>query len=531
MFIMIASWRSTSPHLSVRDRLGKTFSEAALSITITSITDALAFGIGAISNFPSVRIFCCYCGVAIVFDYIYQVTFFGGCMALIGRREKQNRHCVTFRKVVSKKEAPSSIYKLFCAGGVSRMPKNYENKTSEHIVMRIFKEYYGPLLTKRWFKVLTLFLYLGYIGVAIFGCLQLSEGIDTKQLALDDSYSVQYYEDERTPFQEYGPVVQVVITTPQNYSDTRVQTEITNVLENLQSTTFFHNATSQSTKCWLLDYLQFLNQTNLSYNSEHSFIYHLRNNFSMIPLYEHYRLDVVYSTDDMTIESSRCLVTSRHIANATVERKREFMDNCRQTVDASWIPMLAYHPSFIFDDHFAAILPSTIQNVLIAAVGMLFVSLLLIPQPICGLYVTISITSIIVGVIGFMALWDVGLDFVSMIIIVVCIGFSVDYTAHVAYVFVISQRDSRNERAIESLHLLGLPILQSVFSTIIAVSLISTSKTYVFRNIFKEVFLGILFGGIHGLLFLPVLLSSIGPSKRADNKVHVLQIKVLPAKN
>ncbi|XP_070560881.1 patched domain-containing protein 3-like isoform X2 [Ptychodera flava] len=517
-FIMIASWRSTSPHLSVRDRLGKTFSEAALSITITSITDALAFGIGAISNFPSVRIFCCYCGVAIVFDYIYQLTFFGGCMALIGRREKQNRHCVTFRKVVSKKEAPSTQYKLFCAGGVSKMPENYEVDKSEHIIMKFFNEYYGPFITKKWFKGLTLFVYLGYLGVSIFGCLQLSEGINPKQLALEDSYSVGYYDTHETYFIQYGPVVQMVITTPQHYSDASVQEEFRRVLQELRDTSYFHKDGTHTTQCWLIEYLEFLNQSGLSYDGEDMFIFHLRNSFLNFQSYMKYEVDVVFSFDNTTIEASRCLVISHNISNANVERKREFMDRSREIAALSWIPMLVYHPSFIFDDHFAAILPSTIQNVLIAVVSMLLVSLLLIPQPICGLYVTISITSIIVGVIGFMALWDVGLDFVSMIIIVVCIGFSVDYTAHVAYVFVISQRDSRNERAIESLHLLGLPILQSVFSTILAVSLISTTKTYMFRAIFKEIFLGILFGGIHGLLFLPVFLSSIGPVRTRHKK-------------
>ncbi|XP_070560860.1 patched domain-containing protein 3-like [Ptychodera flava] len=511
MFIMIASWRSTSPHLSVRDRLGKTFSEAALSITITSITDALAFGIGAISNFPSVRIFCCYCGVAIVFDYIYQLTFFGGCMALIGRREKQNRHCVTFRKVVSKKEAPSTLYKLFCAGGVPKIPQNVDVNTSEHFVMRFFSEYYGPFITKKWCKVFTLFLYLGYISVAIFGCLQLSEGINPKQLALDDSYSVRYYDTQQKYFNEFGPIVQIVMTTPQNYSDVSVQTEIQRVLDELQSSFYFHRGSSHTTQCWLLEYLNFLNHTGLSYTAEDYFIYHLRNSFLKFPLYERYQLDLSFSLDNMAIESSRCLVTSRDIANATVERKRKFMHKAREIAESSWIPMLAYHPSFVFDDHFDAILPSTIQNILIAAVGMLLVSLLLIPQPICAVYVTVSIASIVIGVIGYMALWDVGLDFISMIIIVVCIGFSVDYSAHVTYAFVISPRDSRNERAIEGLHLLGLPILQSFISTVLAICLISTAETYAFRAIFKEMLLGMIFGALHGLLFLPVLLSTLGP--------------------
>ncbi|XP_077994721.1 patched domain-containing protein 3-like [Glandiceps talaboti] len=513
MFIMIASWRTTSPRLSVAERLGETFSEAALSITITSLTDALAFGIGAISNFPSVRIFCCYCGVAIVFDYLYQITFFGGCMALIGHREKQNRHCVTMKKVVSKSRAPSKAYRLFCAGGFSSNPNDDIDNASEHIVSKFFAKYYGPFITKGWVKFLTLLLYFGYIGLAIWGCFSLSEGIRPRQLALDNSYTVNYYDAEEKYFLDYGPVIQYVITEHQDYSNEAVQAEVNNVIAQAHQSEYFYSENKYTTQCWLLDYLQFLNQTGFTYTDEDSFISILRNNFLSSVYFEHYKLDIAFDSKNMTIESSRFLVTSRSLSAGTVEEKKEFLHKSRNIAAESSLPMIAYNPSFIFDDHFDAILPSMIQNILIAAAGMLLVSLLLIPQPICSLYVTVSIASIVVGVLGYMAFWDVGLDFVSMITIVVCIGFSVDYSAHVAYIFVISQRDSRNERAIDSLRLLGLPILQSVSSTILAIIPIYTGNTYAFRAIFETLFLGISFGGLHGLLFLPTLLSLIGPGK------------------
>ena len=46
MFILVSCWRYTSFKLSTEERLGQTLKHAAVSITITSITDALAFGIG-----------------------------------------------------------------------------------------------------------------------------------------------------------------------------------------------------------------------------------------------------------------------------------------------------------------------------------------------------------------------------------------------------------------------------------------------------------------------------------------------------
>ena len=46
MFILVSAWRYTSTKLSVEERIGQTLQSAAVSITITSVTDGLAFAIG-----------------------------------------------------------------------------------------------------------------------------------------------------------------------------------------------------------------------------------------------------------------------------------------------------------------------------------------------------------------------------------------------------------------------------------------------------------------------------------------------------
>ena len=106
---MVAAWRQTDFRWTVEERMGKAFSEAALSISITSITDALSIGIGAITQFRSVRIFCTYTVVAVVFDYFYQITFFGACMVLMGKREAANLHPATCTKDVPMSEAGREI--------------------------------------------------------------------------------------------------------------------------------------------------------------------------------------------------------------------------------------------------------------------------------------------------------------------------------------------------------------------------------------------------------------------------------------
>ena len=53
------------------------YSEAAVSITVTSLTDFLSFMCGSFTPFPSVRIFCLYSGVSVLFIYVWHVTLFG----------------------------------------------------------------------------------------------------------------------------------------------------------------------------------------------------------------------------------------------------------------------------------------------------------------------------------------------------------------------------------------------------------------------------------------------------------------------
>lgn len=91
-FVMLAAWRRTSVKLPVPERMGHMMSEAAVSITITSLTDMISFWIGIISPFPSVRIFCTYSALAVAFTYIWHITFFAGCMAVFGYFEQRNRH-------------------------------------------------------------------------------------------------------------------------------------------------------------------------------------------------------------------------------------------------------------------------------------------------------------------------------------------------------------------------------------------------------------------------------------------------------
>ena len=87
MFIMISAWQKTSAKDSVSQRLSTVYSKVAVSITITTISNVLAFYTGIMTSFRSVQYFCIYTGTTLLFCYFYNITCFGAFMALDGKRE------------------------------------------------------------------------------------------------------------------------------------------------------------------------------------------------------------------------------------------------------------------------------------------------------------------------------------------------------------------------------------------------------------------------------------------------------------
>lgn len=116
------------------------------------------------------------------------------------------------------------------------------------------------------------------------------------------------------------------------------------------------------------------------------------------------------------------------------------------------------------------------------------------------------------GVVGFLGWWSVKLDPISMITIIMSIGFSVEFTAHITYGFVIGETDlSSTERTIQALEMLAWPVFQGALSTVIGVTVLAFIDSYMVLVFFKTIFLVISFGALHALLFLPVALSETTP--------------------
>jgi multidrug efflux pump subunit AcrB len=74
-----------------------------------------------------------------------------------------------------------------------------------------------------------------------------------------------------------------------------------------------------------------------------------------------------------------------------------------------------FHEYYPFADQYLELKPALFRNCLLAIICMMFVAFIMIPNFIAGLAIVAAIISIDLGVLGYMSLWGVNLESVSMI--------------------------------------------------------------------------------------------------------------------
>lgn len=517
MFIIVHAFRHTRPEWTVEKRMRDTLADSAVSITITSLTEILAFMIGAVTFFRAVYAFCLFTGVAVLFVFCLEITFFAGCMAYDAKREAANRHAVTMRVVLPKSlsEDKSRLYKVFCIGGVKHKDQVVEEQT-EHLASYLLRQYYGPFLKKKVVKVIVLILYLCYVGVAIYGCTQVELGIDDQRLVRDDSVVGGYLMKLRDDFTVYTDRISFMRTSPADYWDPTVQAAMDRDISKVLDTQYVGSPSLVT--WWLHDYVEYLQQIRGNRTVTQSlFMTILQNDFLQRDEYIKFKLDISFSGDRQAIEATRFFVQTNNITNQDVER--DMIVDLRSLAED--LDLVAYNPSFIFYDQYVTVVPGTLQSIGIALGAVLVVAILIIPHPWCAIVLFLSVMSIVTGVIGIMYFWGVYLDTISMITLIMSVAFSVEFSSHITFAYTRSSSKTRDDQMTQALHVVGYPIVQLGISAVLGIFPIAFSDSYIFQAFFKTIFLAIFFGFLHGFLVLPVVLSLIGVRGKASDYSEV----------
>lgn len=490
MFMLMSGMAQTDPKASVEERIGKTMRTSGISITITSLTDLLAFAAGASSVFLSVRNFCIYSAIAVLFCYINQATFFLACLAINEKRTEQNRHFATCLPV--KKSSDSAAYNVCCAG-----KKPTDKGDAESFLDKVPKYLFPKIIASLIAKVVIAFLFVSFLGVSIWGITRLKQGLELKNLVSESSYYYNF-QDNLDKYFPGGTYISLVFDDVISYADYNNQNAVEGLIAKVKDKSTVQDNVEIN---WLASYKLSSGYVN---TSESAFITGLKT-FLSIQQNQRFLNDIVIDSAKQTILASRIHLISESIKDS--QEQGQFMLGMRELVDGSSLPVFVFSPSFVYYEQYLIILSQTLQTVGIA-VGMIFlVTCIFMPHPLLLVYMTITVAMITTGVFGFLSFIGLTLSSVTMIHIIMSIGFSVDFSAHICHGYNIADGKNKQEKVENGLKSAGIPIFHGAISSILGVVLLAFAKSYIFYSFFQVMSLVITFGILHAVLLLPVVLS------------------------
>lgn len=153
----------------------------------------------------------------------------------------------------------------------------------------------------------------------------------------------------------------------------------------------------------------------------------------------------------------------------------------------------------------------TIRNVLLALVVVFIAALIFLADLSAALIVLINIAVVDVCLLGFIHWFGMHINMVIAINVLLAIGLTVDYSAHIAHAYMHTS-GTRDERARKALEHIGVSVFNGGVTTFIATLALAFARTYVFQVFFRCFVLIVIFGQFFGVIVLPVVLSLVGPT-------------------
>ncbi|XP_067122067.1 patched domain-containing protein 3-like, partial [Centruroides vittatus] len=391
-------------------------------------------------------------------------------------------------------------------------PYDYERtEENEDFFTKTVRDKLGDFIIYTPTKLMVLILYFINLGLGCYGVYFLKQGLDPQIMYPSGS---EIYESSRVYFKyftEYTFPVHIIINKTLDYSDENFQKSVEDLLGRFEAHP--HIADSRFTVSWLKYYKEFQRNPVARYalrgynmSNKNDFMEGLREVFLRFKAAEQFSDDLVFSQDGSEITCSRFFVIAKKISNSETEIAT--MNEFSKIADEAPFPVLIH--TLMSSTMEQGVIIDGIAKQLFWITGLLIaiVFFIVIPNIFCSLVVATSVVSTTIETLGYMSMWGVHLDIMSLTSLVMCIGFCINYPAHIAYAFVTSTCRTSNAKMKDSLYRVGFPIIQGSLSTILGILFIYR-ESYALLTFLKVVCLITMETAFHALFFTPAILHSV----------------------
>ncbi|CAI2338867.1 unnamed protein product [Caenorhabditis sp. 36 PRJEB53466] len=479
-FLLLNCWRreeSKEPHLKsakeAENQLARVVREISPSMAITSLTNTMAFGVGFLSPTPQMSSFCLGTALAIVLDFLFEFLIFVPCMVMF------------YEKRVEK---PSE--------SMEKNEKRGSHQSSGRISWRSFTN--GLLSIPG--RALVILLYAALFTASYLGAASMETTFDPSKTFPSDSKLVDSLHSFTTIQEEYSP-----LNFLSKVPDLSNEADVANFEEMLRRLEFREGCygTVGSHNIYR-DYKQYLNLTSSDEKSYDKLETFLKGrgmaDRGTIKWHKEGNETIVDFVNFVVVCQGRPSWSERAV---NVEKTRQILADFPE-----YNTTLFDYDGTIYD------LIITVKGELVKSLAITFTCMtiacfVIMPSFVAPTIASVATVSISFSLVGFLSIWGQNLDPVTMIDVIMAIGFSVDYSAHVCYHYYCarkSETNSKQEVITRVLQAVGRPVIEASLTTLLCMAPLFVVPVYMIRSFAKTVTLVTTFGLLHGLFFLPVVL-------------------------
>ncbi|WVF68428.1 hypothetical protein IAT40_003193 [Kwoniella sp. CBS 6097] len=547
--------------LPPEERVARAVARMGPSILLSSVTEVVAFALGALVPMPAVRNFAIYAAGSVFLGAVMQVTVFVSAMTLDLKRAEAMRidcfPCVQLRP-------PIGLY-------------DDTAPAAEGVVNRFMRTIYAPFLLKNEVKQLVLVAFGGLFLFATIGIQHITLGLDQRLALPSESYLVQYF-NALDDYLDVGPPVYFVAQgadVPTRHGQQQLCGRFTTCMDLSAANTLEaerkrpeSSFVASPPAAWIDDFLQWTNPTFESccrvrrrdptvfctprdserlcrpcFEGEEwdstmnglpegaDFMRYLQQ-WLISPTNEEcplggqapYSSAVKLASDNSTVIASHFrtyhtpLKTQADFINSLTAAQRISADITRRT----GVKVFPYSIHYVFFDQYEHIVSTAFQVISLALLAILCITSLLLGSWRTGATVTFTCALAVTNVMGIMGYWGISLNAISLVNLVISLGIAVEFCSHIARAFMgagsglpvdkeVGKRE-RDERAWTALVDVGPSVFSGITMTkLIGISVLALTRSKLLEVYYFRMWLSlILSGALHGLVLLPVLLSYTG---------------------